>query len=101
MIIPKLDRDPEPEFDTQPDTGLGLLVCVKCGYRGRGFSLCHCPTCHLTFTSIGGFDDHRTGSHAAGARKCRSEAEIRERGFEPNGDNCWRRPMTGPHWSAK
>ncbi len=95
MKLPKLDREPEPDFDHQPDTGLGLLVCVKCGYKGRGFSLCHCPTCHLTFTAIGGFDDHRT------AGRCRNEDEIRARGFEPNENGCWRRPMTGTHWSAK
>jgi len=100
MTVLKLDRDPDPEFDNEPDTGLGLIDCSRCGFRGRGISLCHCPTCHLTFTSITGFDDHRTGGHADDSRRCRTPEQIKERGYDTNDAGYWRRPMTGQldHW---
>ena len=78
------------------------IRCTKCGVQWVGRSLCHCTVCHLTFTSIGPFDDHRTGSHTHDTRRCRTQEEIRARGYEPNHLGYWRKPRTDApnHWAA-
>jgi len=60
-----------------------------CGAEWRGELACHCATCHLTFRSVGGFDEHRVGG------RCRTEAELTKRGLEPNADGLWRHPRPG------
>jgi hypothetical protein len=76
-------KDPvEPMGDAVPG------VC-KCGARWSGGNFCHCPTCHLTFRSVSGFDQHRD---RRGEGECRSTDELRKRGFEPDADGIWRRP---------
>lgn len=62
----------------------------RCGARWGGERLCHCAVCHLTFTSEGPFDAHRTGPMSA--RHCLSEAELRAKGYEPNSRGHWRKP---------
>lgn len=49
-----------------------------------------CGACGTLFKSVSGFDDHRTGSHPG--RRCRTEAEMRTRGYEPNAAGFWRQP---------
>lgn len=61
--------------------------CIQCGTYWRGALICHCATCHLTFTSVGPFDEHRYQG------RCRTQAELTERGLEPNDAGQWRRPM--------
>jgi len=77
-------KAPEPMGDVVPGT-------CACGARWRGANFCHCPTCHLTFRSVNGFDNHRD---RRGEGRCRTPDELRERGFEPDGEGVWRRPMT-------
>ena len=60
----------------------------KCGKRWNGDNIAHCATCHLTFTAVGGFDFHRFHG------QCRTEEELRGKGYEPNSDGHWRKPMT-------
>jgi len=50
-----------------------MTTCARCGDHWTGLSICHCAVCHLNFTSIGAFDEHRTG--AADTRHCRPRAE--------------------------
>lgn len=39
-----------------------------------------CRGCGGSFQSTTAFDDHRTGSHAADTRRCRTPAEMRRQG---------------------
>lgn len=48
-----------------------------------------CAGCQKKFRRVSGFDAHRTGSFAPGARRCRSEEEIRARGMITNGSGVW------------
>lgn len=81
-----------------------MTVCV-CGASWTGLGICHCPTqgCHLTFTSIRSFDEHRTGP--TDTRRCMTIDELRVRGMEPNNNGQWRHPRpedTQPaEWTEK
>lgn len=93
-------EDGEPDdYNPAVDPDLYKGAC-RCGARWQGELISHCASCHLTFTSVTGFDDHRTGSHALDTRVCRSEAEMRSRGYQPNDAGQWRQPLEGPlhHW---
>lgn len=66
-------------------------------YEGPGGAACRCTICGLDFTSIGPFDEHRTGKvhhrdPAKDTRRCRTPDELRERGLEPNESGQWRHP---------
>jgi hypothetical protein len=37
--------------------------CNGCSSRWAGSVTSHCAGCHLTFTGLTAFDEHRTGSH--------------------------------------
>ena len=50
--------------------------CGKCDKRWSGYNTSHCSSCHETFTGLSAFDRHRTGSHAAGTRKCLPPADV-------------------------
>lgn len=39
----------------------GTAGCA-CGAQWGGSRTCHCSSCHLTFTSLSGFDQHRPGA---------------------------------------
>lgn len=67
-----------------------LASCGGCSARWTGEDICHCATCHLTFTSVGPFDAHRDHSTADG--RCRTEDELCTRGLEPNESGYWRKP---------
>lgn len=83
---------PEPMGDIIP----GFCAC---GAQWRGGNFAHCPTCHLTFRSVNGFDRHRD---RRGEGRCRTQEELRERGFEPDEGGIWRRPQTGDiHWNKE
>lgn len=65
------------------------MVCLGtcgCGALWGGFDTCHCPSCHLTFTSVGPYDFHRYQGH------CRTPDELRDRGYSPNDKGWWRIP---------
>lgn len=72
------------------DYGKGRGHCLHCGAQWDGYKICHCPTCHLTFTSVTGFDFHRIGSDDA--RRCRTPDELTEKGYQPDEHNRWRKP---------
>lgn len=55
-----------------PDIG-----CGRCNNRWGGTSTCHCSGCHETFTGLTAFDQHRTGSHTHGTRRCLPPADWR------------------------
>ncbi|OHV21203.1 hypothetical protein BBK14_07970 [Parafrankia soli] len=68
--------------------------CAGCTTRwpiGAG-AVAHCPTCHLTFASVGGFDAHRAGP-TTHHRRCLDEAELRGLGYAPNDLDRWRVPI--------
>ena len=51
---------------------------------GTGLGAAHCSSCHQTFTGVGAFEMHRSGSHAGGARHCLDPATVRsEKTGEP------------------
>jgi hypothetical protein len=75
--------------DISPRETDEIVGACRCGARWTGEAVAHCPTCHLTFASVAGFDDHRDRREG----RCRSEAELAERGMEPNDAGQWRRPM--------
>lgn len=84
--------DPTDPVDDADESAPG--TCTGCGARWHGLAIAHCPTCHMTFRSVSGFDKHRFNG------TCRTAAEMRERGYEPNDDGHWRLPRpesTLPH----
>ena len=81
--------EPLPDFNPPTRRAEDRTVhgsCSICGTAWRGELVCHCASCHLTFRSVSGFDEHRTGG------RCRTTAQLAERGLEPNADGQWRRP---------
>lgn len=64
----------------------GAPGMCRCGATWTGGKICHCATCHLTFTSVNGFDGHRRNGH------CLSESDLRAKGYEPNDRGHWRKP---------
>lgn len=62
----------------------------RCGASWLGEAVCHCATCHLTFGSSSGFDEHRDRKEG----RCRTPDELRTRGLEPDEDGHWRKPMS-------
>jgi len=67
--------------------------CGGCSTRwpiGAG-AVAHCPRCHLTFASVGGFDAHRTGP--IDRRRCLEETELHDLGYAPNDLGRWRVPI--------
>lgn len=72
--------------------------CGKCSGRWGGTRTAHCGGCCRTFSSLGSFDKHRTGSHAYGTRHCLDPATaglaLQGRkyecwGYEGDGTNFW------------
>ena len=84
----RVELDAESPLDD--DFGKGKGHCPNCRTEWFGFKICHCPTCHLTFTAVGGFDFHRTGKNDA--RRCRTADELAQSGYEPNDQGQWRKP---------
>jgi hypothetical protein len=72
--------------DDAGKAGRGYGVCAICGTEWQGFRICHCATCHLTFTAVGGFDAHR--AHG----RCANPDQLRAKGYEPNDAGHWRIP---------
>lgn len=70
-------------------------TCSACGMSWTGVLICHCATCHLTFTSVHWFDKHRY------RRRCRTEAELAKVGLAPNHRGRWRRPMSANPWKKE
>lgn len=100
----------DPSNDTR--TAIDLVPAVSTTARGASVASCggcdarwnantgltHCANCHATFGSLSGFDAHRDGPIER--RRCRTEAEMREKGYEPNPRGVWRRPMPAGPWSG-
>ena len=61
---------------------MSRLVCPICerAYSGSDRSGGHCSTCHLSFSSQGGFDKHRIGRHGVD-RRCMTAVEMVEAGW--------------------
>lgn len=74
------------DAEEKHDDSIGRGAC-RCGARWFGLSICHCATCHLTFTTVTGFDVHRFRN------RCRTQTELRAKGYEPNDDGHWREPL--------
>jgi hypothetical protein len=53
----------------------GPFTCSGCDNWWTGLNSGHCSACHESFTSVSGFDKHRTGSHSAG-RYCLDPASV-------------------------
>ena len=75
---------------------------------------CHCPDCDRTFngsdssgghcrgggyggccksfTSLSGFDKHRTGRYEPDERRCRTSDELLAKGWTVDDNNTWRTP---------
>ncbi|WP_018502551.1 FDXHR family putative zinc-binding protein [Parafrankia discariae] len=76
-----------------PGTGNGQTAgCAGCTVRWPvGTNAAHCPTCHLSFASVGGFDAHRTGP--IDRRRCLDSTELHNLGYAPNDRGRWRIPL--------
>jgi len=85
-------RTPQEAGNRIPDIG-----CGRCDNRWGGTSTCHCSGCHETFTGLTAFDQHRTGSHTHGTRRCLPPAEA---GLQDAGRHypCWGNPGDGTKW---
>lgn len=83
-----LITSPLPEFGPPVHHAEDRVVrgSCDCGARWRGELPCRCASCHLTFRSVTGFDEHRS------AGRCRTTTQLAERGMEPNADGQWRHP---------
>lgn len=68
-----------------------VTATCRCHARWEGANIAHCATtsCHLTFTTVANFDAHLDNK----AGRCRTEAELRELGYEPNERGQWRKPL--------
>ena len=58
--------------------------CRKCREKWTGLARVHCISCHRTFNSVSGFDEHRRGF------KCTDPLEI---GMKMSDLGIWARPM--------
>jgi hypothetical protein len=94
----QLDRIDQPgEFDDDPDNiPKCLATCGRCDARWYGLGIAHCGCCHLTFTSVTGFDVHRYKG------RCRTTEELQALGYEPNSRGHWRKPIeeAPQHWGG-
>lgn len=54
---------------------------------------CRCGACNLTFNSVAAFDAHRGGTYSPPSRYCRSPEQMRARGYEPDENDVWRKPL--------
>lgn len=61
--------------------------CSNCDAEWGGYRTAHCPTCHITFKSVSGFDAHRSGP--AAERFCLDPTTI---GMAPDRNGYWRVP---------
>jgi hypothetical protein len=86
----RLNRQAGP---AEPEDDQLYVGGCRCGARWQGEAIAHCATCHLTFASATGFDAHMDGRREP-PPGCRTEAELRKRGLEPNENGHWRRPMS-------
>lgn len=82
-IVPRLSVD----LDVAHEEVDGYATCGGCTTVWVGHLICHCATCHLTFTAVGGFDLHRRGG------ACHTPDQLRARGLEPDEHGHWRKPM--------
>jgi hypothetical protein len=80
----EIESDVESPLDDEYGAGKGH--CPSCGAAWLGHDVCHCSMCHLTFTSIRGFDFHRL------AGECRTADDLTEKGYLPNDEGQWRKP---------
>jgi hypothetical protein len=95
----QLDRINQPgEVDDQHNNPERYLAtCGRCDAHWRGHAVAHCGCCHLTFTSVTGFDVHRYEG------RCRSTDELRDLGYDPNTRGHWRKPIEHAprHWGGR
>lgn len=95
LLVPARSLLTSPKVPARTDRP--VTYGCGCGTRWSALDVAHCAVCHLTFTSAGPFEEHRTGdTHprdpAKDTRRCRTPDELRERGMEPNDKGWWRRP---------
>jgi hypothetical protein len=55
---------------------VGAITVNCCDAWFTGLSPAHCTVCHATFTSVAGFDKHRTGSYEPHRRRCLDPATM-------------------------
>ena len=72
---------------------MSRLVCPDCdrAYSGSDRSGGHCMSCHLSFSSNGAFDGHRTGSFAQ-RRRCLTPEELTGKGWTVSDEGMVRLP---------
>lgn len=79
--------------------------CPRCESRWGGLNTGHCAACHITFSGITAFDQHRAGSHVKGRHCLDPETTVFQRkdGTEwslvklGRGYECWGFESDG-HW---
>lgn len=74
---------------------MSRLICPDCErpYSGSDRSGGHCMACHLSFSSQGGFDKHRTGPHnPRGLRRCMTPEEMTGKGWTVSDEGMVRLP---------
>ena len=83
--IHKAYRDAHGEPDERPQ---GAAQC-KCGRMWTGLRECHCTVCHLHFSTVRWFDEHRRG---CGPTACLDPLQITDGNGAPRFkavDNAW------------
>lgn len=82
------------------------INCGGCGASWFGTTICHCGSCHLTFSGIGLFDKHRSQYGDRGA--CLDPATLTIQAGPNTGqplmhhrDSMWRGPETTDEGKAK
>lgn len=55
-----------------------VAACARCGVTWGGLARCHCSACHLTFSALSYFDQHRW--HKDGRDGCWHPSELSTRG---------------------
>lgn len=74
--------NPDAAISKSPDAA--NLTEVRETRKLRG-DHCQCRRCGEYFNSTAAFDKHRTGTYSPLARRCRTTAEMRERGMALSG----------------
>ena len=75
-----------------------------CEWQQRGSQTAHCGSCHRTFSSERGFDDHRQGDHETGSRVCVDPGTLTDRNQAPRytfSGGVWRSARQDTRWTEK
>jgi len=95
-----LDALDAPPTDLESKGKPQWATCGRCHARWRNReSYAHCPTCHLTFTSNSGFDQHKSGPYDVSPRPCSTPDDLAIAGWGVKPGHLYDKEPTADLWS--